>query len=133
MSRYDKYDSKMSGFRAFLAADWISTDLERVVGVGLNSSGLLVKGAGQTGVIGVLCLTRIIKAGREPVDVMKRGEIVEFDKVQKPNIAFATAAPGIKLYADATTGVLTTTATSNIYVGHTVEASRLIVSFRDGV
>jgi hypothetical protein len=123
----------MSGFRAFLNADWISTDLERVVGVGLNSSGLLVKGAGQTGVIGVLVLTRIIKAGREPVDVMKRGEIVEFDKVQKPNIAFGTAAAGTKFYADATTGVLTATSTSNIYIGHTVEAGRLIVSFRDGV
>ena len=45
------------------------------MGVGLNASGALVKGAGASGIIGVLVLTRAIKAGQEPVDIMKRGEI----------------------------------------------------------
>jgi hypothetical protein len=96
------------------------------VGVGLNASGQLVKGAGATGIIGVLVLTRVIKAGREPVDLMKRGEIVAFDKVGRPNTAFAAAAPGTKFFA-AADGSISTTNTGT-YVGHTVEKSRLVVS-----
>jgi hypothetical protein len=126
VARYDKYDSKMSGTRVFLAADWSASDLEKVVGVGLNASGQLVKGAGATGIIGVLVLTRVIKAGREPVDLMKRGEIVAFDKVGRPNTAFAAAAPGTKFFA-APDGTVSTTNTGT-YVGHTVEKSRLVVS-----
>jgi hypothetical protein len=126
VARYDKYDSKMSGTRVFLAADWSAADLEKVVGVGLNASGQLVKGAGATGIIGVLVLTRVIKAGREPVDIMKRGEIVAFDRVGRPNTAFAAAAPGMKFFA-ASDGTVSTTNTGT-YVGHTVEKSRLVVS-----
>lgn len=84
MPRYDKYDPKTGGFRAVLAADWLVADLERVYGVGLDSSGRVVKGVGTTGVIGVLILTKARKAG-EIVDVMTSGEIVEFcDTVQVP-------------------------------------------------
>src|SRR5690349_9058950 len=116
----------MSGTRAFLAADWLPGNLEKVVGVGLNASGQVVVGAGATGVIGVLILTRVIKAGREPVDIMKRGEIVQFDVAGRPNVAFAAAAPGTKYYSDAA-GVISTTNTGT-YVGHTVEKGRLVVS-----
>lgn len=134
MARYDKYDSKMSGTRAFLAADWLAADLEKVVGVGLNASGQLVKGAGQSGIIGVLVLTRVVKAGREPVDPMKRGEIVEFDLVGKgaAQVAFAPAVPGQKFYVNATTGAVQTAATGGIYIGHTVEKGRLVVSVDEG-
>lgn len=65
-----------------LAADWLPADLGRIYGVGLDSSGRVVKGVGTTGVIGVLVLTKARKAG-EIVDVMTAGEIVEFcDTVQ---------------------------------------------------
>lgn len=127
MARYDKYDSKMSGTRAFLAADWLATDLEKVVGVGLNAAGQLVKGGGNSGIIGVLVLTRVVKAGREPVDPMKRGEIVEFDFTGRERTAFAAAVPGTKYYADPATGAISTTSTG-VYVGHTVEKGRLVVS-----
>jgi len=132
VARYDKYDSKMSGTRAFLAADWSPSDLEKVVGVGLNASGQIVKGAGQTGIIGVLVLTRVIKAGREPVDPMKRGEIVQFDVQGRPNVALAAAAPGTKYYVNATTGAVQVAATGGIYIGHTVEKGRLVVSIDEG-
>lgn len=132
MARYDKYDSKLSGTRAFLAADWLATDLEKVVGVGLNAAGQLVKGAGVSGIIGVLVLTRVIKAGREPVDPMKRGEIVEFDTTGRERAAFAAAVPGTKFYASATDGAVSATATGGIYIGHTVEKGRLVVSVAEG-
>lgn len=131
---YDKYDSKVSGTRAFLAADWSSADLNKVVGVGLNASGQIVKGAGNTGIIGVLVLTRVIKAGREPVDPMKRGEIVDFDNVGRPSVALAIAAPGSRYAVDNTTGAVealsgtTAPAAGKTYIGHTVEKGRLIVN-----
>ena len=134
MAAYDKYDSKISGPRSFLAADWSSSDLNKVVGVGYNASGQLVKGAGVTGIMGVLVLSRVIKAGREPVDPMKRGEITAFDKVGKPSTTFAAAAPGTRYAVDNTTGAVealsgsTAPAAGKTYIGHTVEAGRLIVN-----
>lgn len=133
MAQYDKYDSKLSGPRGFLAADWLPADLNKVVGVGYNAAGQLVKGgggAGGSGIKGVLVLSRVIKAGREPVDPMKRGEIVEFDVEGRPSTPFAAAAPGTNYYADATTGVISTTNTG-VYVGHTVEKGRLIVNVNE--
>lgn len=134
MANYDKYDSKLSGPRGYLAADWSASDLEKVVGVGLNASGQYVKGGGNTGIVGVLVLTRVIRAGREPVDPMKRGEIVAFDKVGRPNAALSIAAPGTRYAVDNTTGAVealvgaTAPATGKTYIGHTVEAGRLIVN-----
>lgn len=77
MARYDKYDPKAGGFRAALAADWLAADVEKIYGVGLDTSGRVVKGPGNTGIVGVLVLTKARKAG-EIVDVMTSGEIVEF-------------------------------------------------------
>ena len=55
----------MGGFRAPLAANFPSADLEKIFGVGLNASGQVVKGAGASGIVGVLVLT---KAGaQEPL------------------------------------------------------------------
>jgi hypothetical protein len=136
VARYDKYDPKVGGFRAFLAVDWTNTaDLNKVWPVGLDVNGHVVKGGGQTGVVGVLILTRKMLAADEPVDVMTSGEIVEFPT------ANAGAPAGTVIVGegggdfevdtvantDAGTGV-----TSRVRIGHTVESSntkgaRLIV------
>ena len=73
-------------------------------------------------------------AGREPVDPMKRGEIVAFDWVGKPSVAFAAAAAGTRYAVDNTTGIAealsgaTAPAAGKTYIGHTVEKGRLIVN-----
>jgi len=121
VARYDKYDPISGGFRAALAADWLSADLEKPIGVGLDTNGKVVKGAGNTGVIGVLCLTMLRYAG-DIVDVMTEGEIVEVE----------TLTAGTAYYAVVATGVLSNTATANKRVGHTVEASRLVVRVGSG-
>ena len=122
MSRYDKYDGYAGGFRAPLNADWAVADYGVPFGVGLNASGKVVKGAGATGVIGVLVVDGVVSGGvlkTEPkvagdiVDVMTGGEIVETGQVA-----------GTKFLADAVTGVLAATGTA---VGYTVEAGRLVV------
>lgn len=114
--RYDKYDPKAGGFRAKLAAATAASATP--VGVGLNSSGDVVAGAGNTGVIGILILTKNMKVGAV-VDVMTAGECVEM----------AGLTAGTVITANTTTGALTTTAPSatQAVVGWTVEATRLIV------
>jgi hypothetical protein len=134
--RYDKYDGVTGGFRGKLAAD-LTVDSEGSTGVravSLNASGRVVVGtAGASGFVGVIVKNVPFypslgsipgaanlavpvggKAG-DVVDIMTDGEIVDV----------AGLAAGTKYYA-AADGTLNTTNT-NPYVGHTVEAGRLIV------
>lgn len=116
MANYEKYDPKVGGFRAPLAADWASGDIKKVFGVGLNASGQVVKGAGSSGIVGVIVLTKARKA-TEIVDIMTGGEIVAFG-----------GDPGAKYFAATADGAVTkTTGTGKTLVGHTVEGDRLIV------
>lgn len=121
MARYDKYDPKSGGCRAKLNADMAKTSDGNPVAVGLNSSGRVVAGAGNTGIIGVLVLTKDMKAG-DTVDVMRSGEIVEMESV----------TAGTIITADTTSGAVGTTAASatKVAIGHTVEATRLVVNVK---
>lgn len=114
--RYDKYDPISGGFRAPLDADVDAADTP--VGVGLNSDGEVVVGAGNTGVVGVLWISTDKKAG-DKVDVMTAGEMVEMEGL----------TAGTAITANTTTGVIDETAASATQtpIGYTVEASRLIV------
>lgn len=118
MARYDKYEPLSGGFRAALNANWLLADLNKVVAVSLNASGKVVKGtAGQSGFVGVVCLTKVLNAG-DIVDVMQDGEIVELTGL----------VAGTKYWAVASgEGVTATQATGLRIVGWTVEATRLIV------
>lgn len=120
MARIDKYSGVGCGFRAPLAADWAGQAAP--LGVGLDVNGRVVAGAGQSGIVGVLCKPDAASAG-DPVDIMKDGELVEFAGVA-----------GTTYVADTTTGVISAAAVSATkeYVGHTVEATRLIVGIRRG-
>ena len=115
MARIDKYDGVDGGFRAQLNGAW--TGSATPIGVGLNSSGRVVAGAGQTGIVGVLCKPDDAAAG-DTVDVMTDGELVQFG-----------GAAGTVYSADTTSGAITATAASATkqQVGYTVEADRLIV------
>lgn len=114
MARFDKYDPISGGFRAPLAADWLSADLEEVIPVGLDANGRVVKGAGNTGVKGVVALTKLAYTG-DVVDVMTDGEIVEVDGLAAGTNYFGSAAGGV------------TTTNTDTALGCTVEASRLVV------
>lgn len=122
MARYDKYDPLSGGFRAPVAGAWASADLAKPFAVGLNASGQVVKGAGNSGILGVLIVTSV-KAAGDIVDVMTHGEIVE------ATLADGTTAltAGTAYYGVPADGTLSATATANKKVGHTVEATRLVV------
>lgn len=141
MSRYDKYEPYANGFRAPLAADWPRADaiVGRAYGVGLNASGQIVKGAGVTGIMGVLVLTQAEqysgnkhKAGAW-VDVMTSGDIVEW-----ATTADVAGVAGTNYYVTAATGAIVAGAAAavagQVYLGTTVEVgtktgARLVVRY----
>lgn len=115
MARIDKYEPKGGGFRAPLAAQLTGQAAPR--GVGLDVNGRVVPGAGTTGIVAVLTLP-VTKPANAIVDNMTDGELVEFAGVA-----------GTAYTANTTTGVISSAAASatQIYVGFTVEATRLVV------
>lgn len=119
MARYDKYNPYVGNFRAPLAADFLSANLNKVIGVGLDANGKVVLGVGANGkIVGVIILTKVMSAGGV-VDVMRHGEIVELTGL--------TAGTALTvLTTDGTLGVTAADAT-HIAVGFTVEATRAIV------
>lgn len=116
MARIDKTDSAIGVQRGRLAVDWAEADVGVITPVGINSSGLIVKGAGQTGVIGVVVLNSIWdRYAGTVVDILSLGELVEVTGL----------AAGTAYYSDAA-GVVSTTNTGK-YIGYTIEADRLVV------
>lgn len=115
MARIDKTDSAIGVFRAPLNAAY--TGAAAAIGVGLNSSGRVVVGAGQTGIVGII-VSPYDKAAGDVIDVLTAGELVEFG-----------GAAATVYTANTTTGVISSGAASATQtpIGFTVEADRLIV------
>lgn len=118
MARFDHVDSTIGIVRAPINANIAEADWDTVIGVGINATGKAVKGAGKTGVIGVAVPGRTVYRAGQVMDIMQKGDIVDV----------AGLAAGTKYYVVPATGVLTNTATDNVYVGYTVEADRLVVA-----
>lgn len=121
MARYDKYEPKSGGFRAALAADLTATSKTgngNPLACTLDGNGRVVfAGITADNLRGVVVTTRNLKAG-DIVDVMTHGEIVEMAATAAGATVTTTAA-----------GVLDDIAVSGTQfkVGHTVEATRLVV------
>jgi hypothetical protein len=119
-ARYDKYDPISGGFRAPLNADWLDADVGIPFAVGLNASGKVVKGAGTTGVRGVLVVDAKGKKANDIVDCMTEGEIVD--------VTSPTLVAGMRYGGVSASGVIGAAgAGAGSEVGFTVEATRLIV------
>lgn len=130
MSRFDKYDPVSGGFRAKLNAAILTADVGKIQAVSINGSGrVVIGGAAETAVMGVICPVRPHAAG-EPIDVMTHGEIVDCTKTG------GTAwAAGDIAYAHGTTGgvgVIDAVSTSGKVIGKVIEVqpsngARLVV------
>lgn len=118
MARYDKYDPIDGGLRARLAADWAAADGVPIA-VGLDTTGKVVPGVGNSGIVGVVILVVENKKAGDVVDIMNDGEILELTGL----------TAGTPITAVTTTGVLETTAAdaTHVRIGYTVEADRLVV------
>lgn len=125
-ARYDKYNPISGGFRAKSAIAWVysategSNDLGKVWAVGLDANGKVVKGAGATGIIGIVVVTKPT-AINDVMDVMTDGEVADFTLANA-----SAAAAGTRYFGVAADGTFSTTATGT-RLGWTVEASRLVV------
>jgi hypothetical protein len=118
MARPDKVDSTVGVVRGTLAADIAQADWGKVIGVSVNASGLTVRGSGGvSGTIGVIVPDKTNYRAGQRCDIFKTGEIVEVTGL----------TPGVKVYADNTTGLLTATVGTNVQVGYMQEADRLVV------
>lgn len=133
MARFDKYDPVSGGFRGAVAVDFPDADLGKAFGYGFDVNGKLVKGVGNTGIVGVVVVTS--KPGRvgpnreiSVIDVMRAGCITDFgpsDAGKVPGVDFGVA--GTRYYADAAGIITATDAVGKTYIGHTVEPDRLEV------
>lgn len=124
MSRFDKYDPVSGGFRAPLNAAISSSDVGKIQGVSINTSGkVVIGGTAETSIIGVICPVRAM-AANEVIDVMTSGEIVE--ATQTGGSAF-TAGAVVKVVG--TTGVVSAGApgAGEKAIGRMVELDRMIV------
>lgn len=115
MARYDKYDPISGGFRARLAASLDASQAGKLLGVGLDANGRVAVGGSNSGVVGVLVIDGP-KAVGDVVDVMTDGEVVDCAGLVAGTVYFAAAADGAVS--------VTNTGTR---LGHTAEASRLVV------
>lgn len=107
MARIDKYDPKVGGYRASLAAAWPTDMIEQIVGVGHDANGRVVIGAGNSGIKGVCIFTNPKKAG-ERIDVMTNGEVVEFGPTGV-EAGEEFGLPGKTYYADQNGNVMSAT------------------------
>lgn len=136
MSRYDKYNPISGGFRvasnaALTATSGPSsvTDLNRILVVGVNSSGKMIKATTVATATGLFIAHVNPVAAGEIVDVMTDGEIVEISGADMQSGTAPTA--GQKLWFEATASRLTSTApaagVAGFYVGQVIEVGRLVV------
>jgi hypothetical protein len=121
MARFDVIEPYSGSFRAVLAADWVAAD-GTPVAVGLDSTGKVVPGAGNTGIVGIVVLVKRHKKAGDVVDIMTHGQCLEVG-----DTGFTGRAAGIAVYAVPASGALTNVATANIKIGYMVESDRLVV------
>jgi hypothetical protein len=118
VARIDKYEPQTGGFRALLGFTPVAGDLEKIIPVGLDANGRVVKGAGTSGVLGVLVPLTMLRNQGDAVDVAQDCELVEC----------AGLTAGTRYFTNAAAGTVTTLNT-DIPLGWTVEADRLVVRF----
>lgn len=119
MARVDKTESAIGVCRAPSNAAIPAADFDKVIGVGLNSQGRVVRGAGTTGIIGVICPTRIARNEGSILDIFQLAQFVDVEGL----------TAGAQVYASDADGTLSATAEGGTRVGFTVEADRLCVRF----
>lgn len=122
LPRIDKSDPKVGSFRAALNADWADADVNKVFAVGLNSSGLVVKGSGATGVVGVVIRTKKGEKAGDVIDVHTAGELYPFLETDGTPVA-----PGKKYYGQANGAVDDTAVDGSVALGWATSDGRLIL------
>jgi len=120
-ARVDKTESSVGVVRGTLNIDIPQAEWNKMRAVGVNSTGKIVLGAGQSGIRGIAIVDRTnYRAGRR-VDIFKLGEII----LDGADLLVA----GTAYTANTTTGVISSAAASasQIAIGYTIEADRFVI------
>ena len=129
-ARIDKYEPLTGGTRAPLLAATIPADIGVVFGVGLNAAGRVVKGAGNTGIIGVMCNSSAKNAGAI-VDIGQDMDIVDVAGLTAGTVYWADGVTGLLASGVAGSGAIPAAGAGSSVgsqrIGFTVEADRLVV------
>lgn len=133
MSRIDKANPKVGNYRANLAAALPANLVEHAVAVGHDAQGRVVIGGGQTGIKGILVLTKVEPAGKR-IDVFTNGEVIEFGPNYTATNPIGSASAGVDLgvagtnyYGHPDGKVDATKGADGVLLGHTVENYRLVL------
>lgn len=118
--RFDKTDPNVGSFRAMLAVDWPDDDVNKVWFFGLNASGLAVKGAGASGLMGFVIRTKKGEKAGDAIDIHTSGEIYPFVETNG-----TLGVAGTKYYAHAD-GTVDTVSASGTLVGIVTSDLRLV-------
>ena len=120
--RIDKSDPKVGSFRAALAADWADADINKIWAVGLNSAGLVVKGGGATGIVGIVIRSKKGEKAGDVIDVHTAGEIFPFVETD------GTAVAAGKIYYCQDDGTVDDTAAADcVPLGFSTSDGRVIM------
>lgn len=121
MARVDKTDSAVGVVRAALNADVAEADYNQVIGVGLNAQGRIVKGGGNSGIVGVIIPDKTRRKAGMVTDIFVLGDVVEVDGLTAGTTYYLDGAGNLTTAADDGAGVAYTK------IGFTVEADRLVI------
>lgn len=131
MARIDKTHSAVGVVRAALNADLDPADYDTVIGVGLNAQGRIVKGAGQTGIIGVINPSKARAKAGMITDIFVLGDVVDNVGLVAGTTYWADGDTGALVAGTAITGAAPATGAGStagsVQIGFTVEADRLVI------
>lgn len=119
--RIDKSDPKVGSFRVGLAADFADADINKVWAFGLDAAGLAVKGAGATGVKGVVIRTKKGEKAGDIIDIHTAGELYPLYTT-----AGVAGVPGKNYYGHAN-GTVDDVAAAGYLLGSVTSDGRLIL------
>jgi hypothetical protein len=118
MAHVDKTESAVGVVRGVLGFDIVPSEYDTVIPCGISATGTIVKGAGQTGVIGVLVPSKTITKAGKATDIFVLADVVNCEGLQAGRKYYST--PDGALSTDAAAG-------ANAPIGFTVEADRLLI------
>lgn len=123
MARIDKTDSAVGVVRAALNADVAEADYNQIIGVGLNAQGRIVKGAGNSGIVGVIIPDHTRRKAGMVTDIFVMGDAVEVDGLTAGTTYYLDTAGNLTAAADDGGAP----AVPYTKIGFTVEADRLVI------
>ncbi|QPX62558.1 minor capsid protein [Arthrobacter phage Wollypog] len=131
MARIDKTQSAVGVVRAPLNFAIVEADYDTLIGVGLNAQGRIVRGAGNTGILGVINPSKARTKIGQITDIFVLGDAVDCTGLAAGTVYYADGVTGALAAGAAGTGAApgagAGSTPGSARIGFTVEADRLVI------